>query len=202
MRIFFVLAVAIAGACSAHAQPVQDRYGPPRPAPRPPLVLASLDSVRPSRVSPPPATARLLNWSTRRGVEQPTPPAQAIATPPAQPIVTPPPRPTPPAPAARLPESLYARPAPVVAAAPVIATPAAQTLAALAAPTTPAPRAAQPPGGSTRFYSLHREYGLAPDHAPEQSRQPRYVLIGPPDPARPTDNDDSPPKAPKAVGAF
>ncbi len=33
--------------------------------------------------------------------------------------------------------------------------------------------------GQARYYSLHREYGLAPDAIPEQPTGARYVLIGP-----------------------
>ena len=111
-------------------------------------------------------------------------------------------------PAPPLPASLYARPQPDTTArtapppsAPAVAVPPPQRLAALAAP-TPAATPPHPPGPTTRYYSLHREYGLAPDHAPEQSRQPRYVLIGPPDTPKPSDNDGAAPKASKEAGAY
>jgi len=56
----------------------------------------------------------------------------------------------------------------------------------------PAPASAPPPrpiaGGAPRYYSLHREYGLAPDAPPPPPSTPRYVLIGPPD--APADNSD------------
>jgi hypothetical protein len=43
----------------------------------------------------------------------------------------------------------------------------------------PLAQAATPPGGQARYYSLHREYGLAPDAIPEQQLGNNYVLIGP-----------------------
>ncbi|MDP3174061.1 MAG: hypothetical protein Q8M88_06465, partial [Phenylobacterium sp.] len=86
-----------------------------------------------------------------------------------------------PAPIARVapaPASIYQSPPPP-AAPPV----------AVAAAVTPAP--ARTGGTPARYYSLHRQYGLAPDAAPAQSSTPRYVLIGPPDePAAPRSDED------------
>ena len=49
-------------------------------------------------------------------------------------------------------------------------------------------------GGHTRFYSVHRGYGLTPDAIPEPPAGDRYVLIGPPDaPAPKTDEQDGEP---------
>ena len=80
----------------------------------------------------------------------------------------------------------YAPPAPQAAPAPqpappVQAAPAPQPSAGYAAPAAAAPPAEQAAGTrSVRFYSLHREYGMAPDPIPE-SREAHTVLIGPPD---------------------
>jgi hypothetical protein len=61
-------------------------------------------------------------------------------------------------------------------ARPPVQTPDQQRAAAVAAP-TPAPTN-QTGGSGSRFYSLHREFGLTPDPIPKTSGH--MVLIGPP----------------------
>ena len=101
---------------------------------------------------------------------------------------------TPPASADPLPQSLYGAPAaatraPALAPPPSAEAPAAPRAAApeflpdvkprLMADAGSAPQAA---GGSPRFYSVHRGYGLTPDAVPTPTPgQQQYVLIGPPD---------------------
>jgi|KBSSwiStaDraftv2_1062776.scaffolds.fasta_scaffold51031_2 hypothetical protein len=167
MRPTFVIALALAGATAASAQPAQDRYGPPRPARERAFQVAALRGYQ----------GPLLGWANKRTT--PAPPAAPAAQPEFAPT-----------------------PAPVAMSAPAPrpqALPQPQRMAY--APVRPQPTAAPqaPPhhdaGAGPRYYSLHREYGLAPDTIPEQSAEPRYVLIGPPDSDAPktsskTSNDD------------
>lgn len=164
--------VAFACAGSAAAEPMQDRYGPPRKAAPP--------QTRPYE-------GRLLGWAGKAAQQAPQP-AQVAARPEPQPLARPtaPIAPTrasraatPPPAAAALPQSLYDAPAaPVPPPAPQMAQ----------APSAPAPQRGAAP---SRLYSLHREYGMAPDAAPAMSSQTSYVLIGPPDgPDLPAEEQD------------
>lgn len=84
-------------------------------------------------------------------------------------------------------------PAPVAAAAPQMAPQPMQPAPVRMAAAPPAPRSI---GEAPRLYSVHRDYGLAPDAIPEPpAGANRYVLIGPPDGQRASapkddDNDD------------
>lgn len=73
-------------------------------------------------------------------------------------------------------------PAPLAAApqaAPPQVQPAPMRMAAAPAPLPASPRTA---GEPSRLYSVHRDYGMAPDAIPEPpAGSNRYVLIGPPD---------------------
>jgi hypothetical protein len=88
-----------------------------------------------------------------------------------------------------------AQPAAEPALAPVAAAPAPalQPAANQAAPVrlAAAPPAPRTIGEPPRFYSVHRDYGMAPDAIPEPpAGANRYVLIGPPDGAAPPPNDN------------
>jgi hypothetical protein len=163
------LTMSLTLATSTAAQAVPDRYGPSR------------TDMRVASAQPPAGVygGRMLTWASRTA----PPPAPTVEAP----QVTPPaPIAAAPAPAAlqppRAPASLYdspppvaqARPAPIAAAAPAQPRPQAPVRLA-AAPNTAAG------GAPTRYYSLHREYGLSPDPAPVLPSEPRYVLVGPPD---------------------
>lgn len=162
--------VVLACAGSAAAEPVQDRYGPPRKAPAP--------QARPYE-------GRLLGWAGKAAAPAPQPaPAQIAARP----------QPQPSAPPARtisawsedpLPQSLYDAP--------------------VDAPQPPAPRMAQAPvapapqrqgAAPSRLYSLHREYGMAPDVVPATPSRTSYVLIGPPDAPSEPEADEAPARKP------
>jgi Wiskott-Aldrich syndrome protein len=168
MRLALAL-VALACAGSAAAEPVQDRYGPPRKAP------------------PPHARAydgRLLGWAGKSAPALPqVEPAQVAARPqplpPARPPEAAPPPPVRQA-AAALPQSLYDAAPPAPAPAP-----------RLAQVQPPPQRGAAP----SRLYSLHREYGMAPDAVPAVPSGANYVLIGPPD--LPAEAEDGPAPARK-----
>ena len=228
MRPLLAAFLALASASSASAQVVQDRYGPPRPPPKP-LVMASL-SVTSAETSAEPYRGPMLGWSGKPAApaqrdnasQAASEPPRAVRReprgnaplPPSPPLPpslfvdpAPPPRKAPhvigPEAAARPPAPrVQPAPAPVAVqarpAAPIQAAPAAPPAkVAVAALTPPAPRTA---GASPRFYSLHREYGMTPDAIPEQSAQPRYVLIGPPDAPKATSDDDKAPASkPSAV---
>jgi hypothetical protein len=179
MRPILAVFLALVGATSASAQTVQDRYGPPRrpAAPASSLVMASLGRA------PAPYGGPMLDWASKGHIQ-----AEVVASP-VQPVPTvaaPIPRPAPAsmlrAPRAALPANLYDTPAPTVVAA---------------RPATPARGSATP-----RFYSLHREYGRAPDAIPDQPTQPRYVLIGPPDEPATRDGERDGDKAPSSGGMF
>jgi len=228
MRRILAFAFALASATGASAQVVQDRYGPPRTAPAAaePLVLAALSA--PSAIAP--YQGPLLSWARKRQAEPavaslrtPTLPMIAIlpAPRPPEPVAAPGPQGA----AIPRPDSLYAPPAqtpprkmigpevarpsaatqaqaaPEPAAQPArpppAATPAPKQVAALAAPATP--RAV---GATPRFYSLHREYGLTPDAIPEPPTKQGYVLIGPPDDAKPAADDGDDRKPPTDRGTF
>ncbi|HEX2562159.1 hypothetical protein [Phenylobacterium sp.] len=178
MRLALVL-VALACAGSAAAEPVQDRYGPPRKAAAP--------QARPYE-------GRLLGWSGKAAPTAPqAAPVQIAARPEPRPVAAPqpPPRAQPMSSWSHdpLPQSLYDGPAPAPAAA----------------PPPPAPRLAQAPppapqrgAAPSRLYSLHREYGMAPDTVPATSAQTNYVLIGPPDAPAETEaeEDEAPARKP------
>ncbi|HEY3695840.1 hypothetical protein [Phenylobacterium sp.] len=171
MRPLLAAFLALASASSASAQVVQDRYGPPRPAPRP-LVMASLGATPGASVAPP-YRGPMLGWSGK-----PAPAATPRHEGPPQAALEPhraPPRAAPqPQPAPRMIGPQAAAPPAVVPAQQVARAP-------VAAPAQIASSASRTAGASPRFYSLHREYGMRPDAIPEQSAQPRYVLIGPAD---------------------
>lgn len=165
--------VVLACAGSAAAEPVQDRYGPPRKAPAP--------HARPYE-------GRLLGWSGKAAQLAPqAAPAQVAARPEPQP--SPPPRQTISAWSENpLPQSLYDAP-------PAAPQPPAPRLAQ-AAPVAPEPQ--RQGAAPSRLYSLHREYGMAPDVVPATPSRTSYVLIGPPDaPAdAEAEADDTPARKP------
>lgn len=207
MRLALAL-VVLACAGSAAAEPVQDRYGPPRkaappqarpyegrllgwagkaaqPAPRPADAQAAAPQPTPqpaaaSRVTPQPAPVQVAaraepqTAAAPRPASAPPPRAQTMSSWSQNP----------------LPQSLYDAPAAPAAAAP----PPAPRLAQ-APPPTPAPQRGAAP---SRLYSLHREYGMAPDTVPAMSAQTNYVLIGPPDAPADTevDEDEAPARKP------
>lgn len=168
MRLVLALAVGLAWTGGAVAQPAPDRYGPPRPVATPatPAVLYE---------------GPMLRWAAKRA---PAPAAAVAAVEPARPeqmilarqyVRAPQPGLRP---ALGLPASLYD--APPVAPSATQAAPAAAAPRQVAAAAAPPPRTA---GAPTRLYSLHREYGMAPDAIPENGAGSGYVLIGPSDPA-------------------
>jgi len=178
MRPTFVIAFALAGATAASAQPAQDRYGPPRPARERAFEVAALRGYQ----------GPLLGWANKRTA--PTPPA----APAAQPEFAPTPAPAPPVAMAAPAPRPQALPQPQrMAYAPARPQP-------IAAPQAPPPH--HDAGAGPRYYSLHREYGLAPDTIPEQSAAPRYVLIGPPDRSADGDAPKTSSKTSNDDGAF
>jgi hypothetical protein len=155
MRLLISLAVGLLVVTAAKAEP-QDRYGPPRPAKERALELAALRGYQ----------GPALSWSNKR-TARPEPTRTVAVTAPSPefaPTPAPAQRPSPP-PAPRL---AYANP--------VLARPA--PAAAIQPAARPAQTSAMP---GPRYYSVHREFGLAPDAIPDQPAQPRYVLVGPPD---------------------
>jgi hypothetical protein len=213
MRLALVLAVALSSATAATAQVVQDRYGPPRTAAlapgSQPFMTASLTrpyagpilkwankrapEPAPAAAAPPPAPVAAVQAPAP--VATPAPPPAPVAAPDnryanrpariARPLTPPPapPLPAPPAPIASLPATSRPEPSPI------------QPIRQAAAAPTPA----RPGGAPPRYYSLHREYGLAPDSLPAPPTHPRYVLIGPPDEpggktdgGKSSDRDDDP----------
>jgi hypothetical protein len=146
-------AVLLAGAW-AGACIAQDEDGaaPPQGVYQGPML--SWAGKTPPRVAPPPAPPRSDYAPPSRYMAPPSPSA-------AEPESAPPPRiaradPEPPPAAMAQPA---APPAPVV---------------------PPAPAAADPGHTGPRFYSLHREYGIAPDPIPIPAER-STVLVGPPD---------------------
>lgn len=181
MRLALAL-VTLACAGSAAAEPVQDRYGPPR--------KAAATQARAYE-------GRLLGWAGKAAPQppaaaevavrvepQPQPPEVRAAAPVAP--AAPPPRPamTERA-AAPLPQNLYDAPAALPAPPPRV------TEIAAAPPPPPRPHAAP-----SRLYSLHREYGMAPDTVPATASGSNYVLIGPPDAPAEADEDEAPARKP------
>lgn len=134
MRVLLTATIGLCCATGAAAQPVPDRYGPPR-----------TEAVTVAAYSGP-----MLSWPSRAAARVEPAPAPAL---------------TPQTPPAPRPANLYDTPGPQAAAQPAPA-----RLASASAT-----------GAPTRFYSLHREYGMTPDPTPAQTSAPRYVLIGPPD---------------------
>jgi hypothetical protein len=194
MRLVVLLAALTATATAAAAA---DRYGAGGAA-----AQAAQAPAAPRATSAPAPTPHLLSWS---GKTQPTAPAaapQQVADARPAPMVLPPPqaawrRPSPAAPpvstapaytaqtaapqTAAPPTSLYAAPT-----APMQSQyqPRAQMAAAVPAP------ASSPYKGGPRFYSLHREYGVAPDPIALPQQQAAFNgaqtdLAEPPPPADP-----------------
>lgn len=166
MRVLLAVTIGLCGATAAAAQAVPDRYGPARTGA---VTVAAYSGAT-------------LSWPSKAAVrEAPAAPVQAAQAAPVRPAPVIAERaytlgsaaPTPaPSPAALRPARLYDTPPPQAAAQPA---PAVQP--------APPPRAMAAAGAPTRFYSLHREYGMAPDPTPPQSSSPGYVLIGPSDTA-------------------
>lgn len=171
MRLALAI-VALACAGSAAAEPVQDRYGPPR--------KAASASAATSTMQLRPYEGRLLGWAGKASATPPasTPaPVQLASAPQPRPQVQPQPAIVR-APAQALPQSLYDSPRPAPAPAPAaVREPEPQP--------APAPRLAQAPAAPqrgaapARLYSLHREYGMTPDAVPAAPSGTGYVLIGP-----------------------
>lgn len=186
--------VVLACAGSAAAEPVQDRYGPPRKAPAP--------QARPYE-------GRLLGWAGKAAAPAPLPgPAHIAARPEPQPLARDfrAAEPAPPRDAATAPPPASA-PAPAGEMADWSADPLPQSLydAPATAPPPPAPRLAQAPpppapgqqgAAPSRLYSLHREYGMAPDVVPATPSRTSYVLIGPPDAPAEADAEEAPARKP------
>lgn len=195
MRVILAIAIGLAFATTAAAQTVPDRYGPPRAGvqtasaaqamayggrmlswaskvePAPAVAPRAPEPAAPQAQAPQPRRELMASRAYTLGeIEQaPEPQPAHAAAPPARPA------------------SLYDTPAPRTAAAapqpaPVAAPPAPVRVAA--APTA-APMAAPGGGAPTRLYSLHREYGMAPDPTPQVPAGERYVLVGPPDAPQP-----------------
>jgi hypothetical protein len=216
--------IALASASSVSAQVMQNRYGPPRPAAKP-LVVASL-TVSPEQVAGVPAAepyrGPMLRWSSKPALAAagrgdapraaPEPPRTVRKMDATQPAQVPQPNSTSVAQPPKAPHMI----GPEAAAKPSVPPTVARAPAAPTAPPTPAPKVAvaaltptpwaRAGGASPRFYSLHREYGMAPDAIPEQSAQPRYVLIGPPDTSKAApagdDDDDQAPASKKSNAVF
>jgi len=189
MRLVPLLIAALAGASAAAAQPAEDRYGPARAQP---LRMASNSASGAYQ-------GKMLSWSSRAFTPQIPEQATPVAAPrtiapqlpasaaPAPPRIPPPrispPRISPPrvaaAPAPALPDSLYSPPP---AAAPV-----RMAQAQIPAPATPGA------GSHVRLYSVHRQYGMAPDAIPAPPASgSNYVLIGA-DPERDPERDGDKP---------
>lgn len=188
MRLLLALPVVLASASVAAAQPVEDRYGPPRQ-------YASNTAVGPYH-------GRMLTWSSRAFVPQtPEPSATAVTQPAPTPAVTPraaAPQPRQVAAPAHAPQPQAApieAPRPQAAATPrsaslpdslYAAPPPAPQRMAQAAPAT-----AKAAGSAPRMYSVHREFGLTPDAIPAPPAQgSNYVLIGASEPKADKSNDD------------
>lgn len=197
---FAVLILAVAPLAPAHAQVVQDRYGPP------PAHQASTSG--PPAASPAAAySGPMLGWANKRSprgepattTHAPQPP-QALALAHQFARTAPTQRPTPTPTQASVPPTVQPGYEPVVRApiapaqAPPDATPAllgGPPLASLpqslygpapaAAPLRQVAAAPSAGGGRTHLYSVHREYGLTPDAIPALPTGDRYVLVGPPD---------------------
>ena len=165
MRLPLLLAAMISWASAATAAPaIEDRYGPARHDAA--HILASHQADGPYQ-------GRLLTWSSRAFTPQ-VPESSAVAAPIA--AVAAPPERVRPSPTATVapprqaravapPDSLYAPPPPQAAP---------QRLAQ-----APMAAAAGEQGSHVRLYSVHRQYGLAPDAIPPATTGSGYVLIGP-----------------------
>ncbi len=202
LALFALPAVGLPTAAQASDRG-EDRYGPPAPH-----RSAAISYPTPASAAKDEAAAReeaasyrgpYLRWSGKGGARQPVQTAAAV---------TPRPAPAPQprfeagyaAPAAApvlaqpLPQSLYARPASVPTPAPSRPQPLVQAAAQPAPPAMPPRRtqvaptqvamATQPPAApvKARFYSLHRDYGDAPDPVTLPAARPS-VLVGPADTA-------------------
>ena len=152
IALILMAAMAVPGLALAAPGDAEDRYGPP-PAP---FVDPGSPDTAPHMLTWPgkaPAASRPGNRADRT-VEAPPPY----------------PRMQPPMAVAALPTSLYAPPPSPLSATLRAAQPVSQS-ASVASPTQAHPVQAAPSQGATsgqppRFYSLHREFGLAPDPAP------------------------------------
>lgn len=184
MRLVFLLSAmtALAGAAQA-----ADRYGATSPPSAQPLPAPATAAKAPA--SPTAGGPRILTWS---GKTQPTAPAEVVeaqADGPPAPLPAPPPqgawrRPGPgaqtgaPQPLAAPPPRYAAQPAPQ-AAPPASLYGAAQPQP----PQQQAQAQAAPYAGGPRFYSLHREYGVAPDPIPQAELSGQTTdLAAPPPP--------------------
>jgi hypothetical protein len=161
MRLLTFLAAIVVLFCINDSSVAQDRYSAA------PSAAASAPSARALGL-------RLLTWPGK--VVQPASAATPAPAPAA--AATPAPRPAP----AALPTSIYDAPAPRPAASRAPPAPAAPVLAQAAA--TPA---AYP---TARFYSVHRDYGQAPDPL---TLSPQFLGTSSPDLAAP------PPAPPRTV---
>lgn len=193
-----VLILAVAPMAPAHAQVVQDRYGPPPahqaaasgPAASPQaasyggpmLGWANKRSPRtePAATTPapqPPQALALAHQFARTAPTQRPTPTRASVPPTVQPGYEPVAR-APIAPAQAPPDA-----APALLGGPPPAS-LPQSLYGPAPATAPQRQVAAAPsagGGRTHLYSVHREYGLTPDAIPAPPTGDRYVLVGPPD---------------------
>ena len=179
MRVALAIAVGLACPSLAAAQAAGDRYGPPSAARltavageayRGPTLAwtnkAAAESTAQSALPPAPIAYREVRVYAPFQPQVPLPLQQVRQ----------------PAPAAVEPPAY--RPVASAPVQPPLQAQAPQRMAAVA------PAA----GGHTRFYSVHRGYGLTPDAIPEPPAGDRYVLIGPPDaPAPKTDEQDGEP---------
>jgi hypothetical protein len=194
MRLALLLPVLFSVAFPAYAEGVREsRYGPTTPR------QASVAAAAARYDGP------MLGWASKR--QAPTEVAAPATSAPAQPAPlaartvynT-----TPAAPAQALPTSLYAapRPATAVAATPVAAkdwssyrssrmtgvAPASTPVSAPAsAPAQPRQIAAATGGGTARFYSVDRDYGLTPDAVPPAGPDNRVLVTATEPPPEPKD---------------
>jgi hypothetical protein len=181
MRVLLAAAIGLTCATGAAAQALPDRYGPARSAS---VALAAYGGP-------------MLTWASKTQAPQRLEPAFEAAPPaaleaPSQPTFAPP---------ARAAAQSYA-PGPDrmttlgADAAPALPRQVPLSYAQPQAKPLPQPAPVAPArlaeaGAPTRYYSLHREYGLTPDPTPAQSSAPRYVLMGPPDSAPGTPSRDA-----------
>lgn len=211
-----VLILAAAPAAQAHAQVVQDRYGPP---PAHQLAPTGPEAAPEGAAQAAAYGGTMLGWANKRSPRAET--ATAAAAPqrpqalalahqfarPASPPTTPP--------AAQPLTSQAPSQPPRGAAAPAVQPGYEPVGRAEIAPATPAllggppaaplpqslygpAQAAAPPaqqmaqaapagGGRTHLYSVHRPYGLTPDAIPAPPAGDRYILVGPPDAPAPSE---------------
>ena len=201
LRPALLTIAACALAAPAHAQVVQDRYGPP-----PARSAAPLE--RPASSDGGGYAGPMLGWANKVSPQAPSPVAPAAPPAPERPQAmalahqfarTSPPQ-TPPAPVVRpavqpgyepVARAQIAPAAPAPGGSPALlggppAQPLPQSLYGPAPASAPAPAqqvaAATPAaGGRTHLYSVHRPYGLEPDAIPAPPAGDRYILVGPPD---------------------